>query len=63
MCHYQTMTTPKQLVKHFGTQTKAAEELGYTRAAVSLWVKNGKLPRNVQKHFSSYLAAWKCSSK
>ena len=49
---------PQTLVKYFGSQTKAATALGYTRAAVSQWVKKGELPRNVQKHFASYRMAW-----
>ena len=49
---------PQTLVKYFGSQTKAANALGYTRAAVSQWVKKGELPRNVQKHFASYRMAW-----
>ena len=58
MCHHAIMKTPKQLVAYFGNQTKAADALGYTKAAVSFWVKNGKLPRNVEKHFESHIAAW-----
>jgi excinuclease UvrABC nuclease subunit len=50
--------TIKQLIRYFGSQSRAAEELGYTRAAVSQWVKKGELPRNVQKHFASYRMAW-----
>jgi len=46
--------TPNQLVRYFGTQQKAADELGYTQQNISLWVKNGKLPRHVQKHFESH---------
>lgn len=49
---------PSTLIKYFKSQTKAAEELGYTRAAVSQWVKKGELPRHVQKHFASYRMAW-----
>jgi DNA-binding transcriptional regulator YdaS (Cro superfamily) len=41
--------TPKQVVKYYGSQSAAARELGYTRAAVSHWVKNAKrIPYAVQ---------------
>lgn len=49
--------TPDQLVRYFGTQSAAAKELCYTRAAVSLWVKNKKLPLRVQHHFAAHKAA------
>ena len=60
MCFNEAMNyTPKQLVRYFGTQKKAAQELGYTQQNVSLWVKRDKLPRHVQKHFASYRMAWR----
>ena len=59
LCFNEAMNyTPKQLVRYFGTQKKAAQELGYTQQNVSLWVKRDKLPRHVQKHFASYRMAW-----
>jgi len=59
MCFNEAMNyTPKQLVRYFGTQKKAAQELGYTQQNVSLWVQRDKLPRHVQKHFASYRMAW-----
>lgn len=50
--------TPKQLIRYFGTQRKAATKLGYTQQNISFWVKRDKLPRHVQKHFASYRMAW-----
>jgi len=52
------MSTPQELVKYFGSQRKAAEALGYSPQAVSLWVKAGSLPLKVCKHFESYRRAW-----
>ena len=41
--------TPKQVVKHYGSQTAAAKALGYTRAAISHWVnKTKRVPYSVQ---------------
>lgn len=41
--------TPKQVVKHYGSQSAAARALGYTRATISHWVrKSKKVPYPVQ---------------
>lgn len=41
--------TPKQVVKHYGSQSAAARALGYTRATISHWVRKSKrVPYPVQ---------------
>jgi DNA-binding transcriptional regulator YdaS (Cro superfamily) len=34
-----------ELVKQYGSQTALAKALGVTRAAVSLWVVSGRMPK------------------
>lgn len=38
-----------QVCEHFGSASKAAEKLGVTRAAISLWKKHG-IPHSRQLH-------------
>jgi predicted transcriptional regulator len=38
--------TPKQLVRHYGSQRAAGEALGVTQQAVSAWKKKGVIPRS-----------------
>ena len=48
--------SPKQVVRHFGSQTKAAKALGVTRAAVNNWLRRGRVPFPTQctiKHFTN----------
>jgi len=40
--------TPKQLVRHYGSQRAAGEALGVTQQAVSGWKKKGVIPRQYQ---------------
>ena len=40
--------TPKQLVRHYGSQRAAGEALGVSQQAVSYWVKRGVIPRQYQ---------------
>jgi hypothetical protein len=40
--------TPAQLIKHYGTQAKAAKALKMTSAIVSYWVKKGIIPKKTQ---------------
>jgi len=39
--------TPKQLVRHYGSQRAAGEALGVTQQAVSLWKQRGVIPRQL----------------
>lgn len=39
--------THAELVSHYGTATKAADKLGYSKQAVSAWKKSG-IPFDVQ---------------
>ncbi len=39
---------PQDLLDEFGTISEIARRFGYTRAAVSLWVKAGKVPYRAQ---------------
>lgn len=41
--------TPKQLIKHFGSDNKAALSLGLSVQAVRKWTKAGKIPLWSQK--------------
>lgn len=36
--------TPAQVVAYYGTQTKASDELGYSKQAVSKWVRLKRIP-------------------
>lgn len=40
--------TYKEVVKHFGSASKAARALSYSRQAVSDWKKNGRIPFEAQ---------------
>lgn len=39
---------PEDLVKKYGTQRAVAKKFGFTPAAVSQWVKKGKIPMRTQ---------------
>ena len=39
---------PQDLLDEFGTASEIARRFGYTRAAVSLWTKAGKVPYRAQ---------------
>jgi len=47
---YNPDMTPKQIIRKYGSQSKAAEALGYQRATISVWVKNDRIPRHAQKY-------------
>jgi predicted transcriptional regulator len=53
--------TPKQLVKHYGSQVKAAKALGVSRAAVQKWVKAGRIPPVRYWHVMATVKGWKPS--
>lgn len=36
--------TPKQLIRHYKTQTAAASELGLTQPAIANWLRRGAIP-------------------
>lgn len=36
--------TPRQVIKHYGTQTAAAKALGLTQPAICNWLKRGEIP-------------------
>lgn len=40
--------TPQQVVKHFGTQRKAAAALDLTQPTISNWVIRGRVPAGAQ---------------
>ena len=40
--------TPRQIIDHYGTQSNAAKALGITRAIVSYWLKQNKVPPKTQ---------------
>lgn len=39
---------PKDLIKKYGNQRAVALKFGFTPAAVSLWVKNKRIPPRTQ---------------
>lgn len=41
--------TPSELIRYFGSATKAAEALGITKAAPGMWAKRGYIPLARQK--------------
>lgn len=41
--------TPKQLVDHFGSPTKAAAAIDVTSQTVLNWLEKGVIPMNAQK--------------
>ena len=41
--------TPAQLVKHFGSEAKAAAELGYTRQYIYKLLKRNRIPLRTQE--------------
>lgn len=36
---------PKDVIKYYGTQQKAAEALGCKQPSISEWVKSGEVPK------------------
>lgn len=40
--------TPQEVVQHYGTQIKAAAEIGVTEQSIKNWVKAEKMPRIYQ---------------
>lgn len=40
--------TPKQLIKHYGDQLKAAVAIGYSESAVRYWIKKNRIPPKAQ---------------
>lgn len=53
MYAYNSAMTPKQVIRRYGSQAKAATALGYKRATISVWVKNDKVPKHAQKYIAS----------
>ena len=47
--------TPNDLLKKYKTQAAIAERFGYTRAAVSQWVKKKKIPARTQRLITAIL--------
>ena len=45
--------TPKQVVDHFKTRTKAAKAIGVSYEAVRQWVKSGQIPELRQHHIQN----------
>ena len=41
--------TPSILLRKHKTQAEIARRYGYTRAAISIWVRNGAIPRRAQQ--------------
>ena len=44
--------TPKDLIKHYGSQAAACRAIGYTRAAFQKWTKNGYVEPGAQVLFA-----------
>ncbi len=42
---YSVPMTPQEFVAKYGSQTAVAKAFGVTRAAVQLWVRQGKVPQ------------------
>jgi len=42
---YSVAMNPQELVVKYGSQTAVAKAFGVTRAAVQLWVRQGKVPQ------------------
>jgi predicted transcriptional regulator len=39
---------PSHLIKHFGSEIRAAKGIGVTRQAVNLWMKANRIPKQAQ---------------
>ncbi len=46
--------TPNQVIKHFGSENKAALNLDITRQCIYIWNQKGEIPL-----WSQYAIAWK----
>lgn len=43
--------TPKQVITHYGTQLEAADAIGVSKQAISLWKQKKKIPLEYQLEF------------